>query len=113
MHLFCTYMGLQLHGDDWFTERHYIPLSGRPRTVQTAEIKIQQSQKRPPHYKLLVRDRGGDKAPDLPWEIEHGQNNVFHCLVLFAHYVRSRMDGHLGHLDLASDAVALLQAVSA
>lgn len=110
MHMLATYLDAQLGAEGAFSSKFFVPLAGAARGAQAGCVQIVQAQKNPPHFRLIAKvpPSGGKR---VTWEVEHGSRNLFHCVILFAHYLRTYKNGFLDHLNLAGDAVALLQAM--
>ena len=64
-------------------------------------IVILQSAERPPHFLLLL---GGKER----LEISAGRNNLFHTILFFLHYIKTKEYGTLGRINLGSSGVNML-----
>ena len=71
----------------------------------TRSIVILQSAERPPHFFLQL-----DGKERL--EISAGRNNLFHTLLFFLHYIKSKESGQLGRINLGISGVNMLWVIN-
>ncbi|KJE90196.1 hypothetical protein CAOG_01539 [Capsaspora owczarzaki ATCC 30864] len=98
MHLFCTFLDFILPADalvpkgKHFTAR-YFQLQLDSSEPPKHDVVIAQTNIHPPHFKIISMDER--------WEIFQGRNNLFHAIILFLYFIKTRRHGFVGpmHID--------------
>jgi hypothetical protein len=56
---------------------------------------LYQSHIHPPHFEVVYAhsDKGTNEKVKEVWKVAQGRNNLFHALILFAHCVKTNLDG--------------------
>eukprot|EP01083_Nonionella_stella_P008047 23183_1 len=102
-----------------FSKQHFISHSDRKRAHRSAPAALKKSWsqaavvalKTAPAYHVVVVKRGPAGADVRPLPTLPGPNNVFHCLALFAYYIKERLDNELDGVNLSERQLGFLEVV--
>ncbi|XP_033122660.1 transmembrane protein 209-like [Anneissia japonica] len=106
MHLLCSYFNFRLPphpkypDGKIFTSKHFMKTPDKPDLKKKDNLFLYQSKINPPHYKLII----GDDTWDLP----KGRSNMFQCILLFLHHIKTKEHGMLGRVNLGASGVNIL-----
>ncbi|CAB0015903.1 unnamed protein product, partial [Nesidiocoris tenuis] len=105
MHLFATYLDLQLplSPSNSNTSKPFSSIYVTETAVRknkAAKVAILRQSMTPPHYNLLIDDE--------VQEIPPGRNNLFYAIVLFLHCIKTYENGMLGRISLGRHGIDML-----
>ncbi|XP_013385276.1 transmembrane protein 209 [Lingula anatina] len=106
MHALCSYMDSRLPphpkypDGKTFTSEHFIKTPTKPNLTKKDQLLLYQTGINPPHYKVI----NGDDT----WDVVKGRNNMFHCILLFLHHIKTKEHGMLGRVNLGMSGINIL-----